>query len=207
MDFKSILSLVVVISCIASPVLVALCGWLGFLFFSQRSKDRREIQKLESRVAVISRTALNAMREDWFVEIQTPTYISELEVESKFVYPMMRYLGYPAADLRMRVMVDIRVGRQNMNGIADWVVYKKDVPYMVIEAKEKNQPLNTDAKEQARSYCFALNAPLYMLTNGRQVQLFRRGVDSDMMIFNSDVAKLPDNWSELYRVIGAVELV
>ncbi len=207
MDFKSILSFLVVISCISSPVLVALCGWLGFLFFSERSKKGREIQKLEARVAVISRTALNAMREDWFVEIQTPTYVSELEVESKFVYPMMRYLGYQAVDLRMRVTVDIRVGRQNVNGIADWVVYKKDIPYMIIEAKEKNQPLNSDAKEQARSYCFALNAPLYMLTNGRSIQVYRRGVDSDMMIFNSDIEKLPDNWPELYRLIGAVELV
>jgi hypothetical protein len=198
-----IVTALIVLGCLSSPVLFIICVWLGFLYFRDRKALQQSIQRYESKILTISRSAQNAMRESWLVEVKNIVFNSELEVESKFVYPMLRYLGYGPSDLKMRVSVGVRVGRQNVTGIADWVAYRGGKPVLVIEAKEKNQNLNGPVQEQARSYCFALNCQLYLLTNGRQIQVFRRGVDGDSMVFSSHVDNLSENWGKLNEIIGA----
>jgi len=162
----------------------------------------KTIKRLEGRISSISRTSMNAVRESWFEEIKYLEYASELEVETKFIYPLMRYLGYKPGDLRMRVDVIVRVGRADIKGISDWVVYEKDSPKIVIEAKADGQWLDGSAQEQARSYCFALNVPMYILANGKEVKLFTRGVEGDTLIFQSGAAELQAKWGELYDIIG-----
>ena len=197
-----ILSTIAILSCFASPALLIFGFYMIYLYAVQKSKLEAYRKHFENKISVISSTAQNAVRETWFNEIQNHDYSSELEVESKFVYPLMRHLGYSPADLRMRVSVEVRVGRQPVTGIADWVVYREGKPIIVIEAKEKRQDLNSLVQDQARSYCFALNCPSYVLTNGRQVQVFRRGVDSDIMVFSSLTSDLPSKWPDLHRLIG-----
>lgn len=145
---------------------------------------------------------MNAVRESWFTEIQIATYASELEVEIKYIYPMMRFLGYGLQDIRMRVEVIVRVGRNDVRGIADWVVYKDSHPMIVVEAKAVQQGLDANVQEQARSYCFALNVPMYLLTNGREVKLYKRGVGFDELVFHATTSELPAKWGDLYDLIG-----
>ena len=197
------LSVIAAVSCIVSPILFVFCAWLGFMYFKARAAADNARKRYENKISIISRTAQNAVREVWFEEVKNAHFFgNELEVELKLVYPMMRYLGYTPDELKMRVNVDIRVGRQNVTGIADWVVYRGGKPVMVIEAKEKGQGLSVAVQEQARSYCFALNCPSYLLTNGRLIQVYKRGLDSDLLMFQCEVVELSDKWPKLYEMIG-----
>lgn len=199
MDFIATLA---VLNCFFSPLLLLGVVWLLYVYIKHRYDTQSTSKKLEAKIASISRTSMNAVRESWFEEIKNLEYASELEVESKFVYPMMRYLGYPAKALRMRVEVVIRVGRSDIKGIADWVVYEADKPKIVIEAKADSQWLDNQVQEQARSYCFALNVPMYILANGKEIKVYLRGVGSDELVFHSHVADLSQKWGELYELIG-----
>lgn len=191
-----------VVNCFISPLLFIALLALGIVFFRYFRQTSERLKVMTGKIGIISRTAQNAMRETWFHEIRTNQYASELEVETKFIYPLMRYLGYSAQDLRMRAPAVVRVGRQNINGEADWVVTRDNKPVMVIEAKNQYQPLDAEVREQARSYCFAFGVPKYVLTNGRELQVHQRGVESDLMIFECGVNDLYQKWNELHRLIG-----
>ena len=173
-----------------------------YVYVKLRFDTQNAIKKLEARIASISRTSMNAVRESWFEEIKNIEYASELEVETKFIYPMMRYLGYAAKALKMRVEVIVRVGRADVRGVADWVVYDANRPKIVVEAKSDCQWLDSQTQEQARSYCFALNVPMYILANGKEVKVYFRGVGSDELVFQSSAAELSQKWGELYELIG-----
>lgn len=199
MDF---LTTFAILNCFASPVFLCAALFALYLYAKNRLRADKEKKRYDARIATISRTGLNAVRETWFQEIQTMTYASELEVESKFVYPMMRFLGYSPNDLRMRVEAVVRVGRADIKGISDWVVYKDNKPFIVIEAKIPQQGLDDNVQEQARSYCFAMNVQLYVLANGKEAKLYQRGVGFDELAFQSTTADLPMKWGELYDLIG-----
>lgn len=199
MDF---IASIAILNCFISPVFFIAVIWLVYLYFSKRMDAEKSIKRLEGRISSISRTSMNAVRESWFDEIKSLEYGSELEVEAKFVYPLMRYLGYKPGNLRMRVDVTVRVGRADVRGISDWVVYENETPKIVIEAKADGQWLDSQVQDQARSYCFALNVPMYILANGKEMKLFSRGVEGDKLIFHSGAAELPAKWGELYELIG-----
>lgn len=200
-----VLAWLAVVNCFISPFLFVALLALTVFFFRHYRQTGDRLKMMAGKIGIISRTAQNATRETWFGELGSMNYASELEVEAKFIYPMMRHLGYSAEDLRMRAPAVVRVGRQNVNGEADWIVTRDGKPVMVIEAKNQAQPLDTDVREQARSYCFAFGAPKYILTNGRELQVFQRGVESDMLVFDCKVDALYQKWNELYRLIGVHE--
>ena len=146
---------------------------------------------------------LIALRDDWLADAAQATYRNEIEVEAKFVGPMLAQLGYRADDLQVRVPVSIPVGRRKVRAEADWVVQPGGQPRLVIEAKRQGQPLDAAVQDQARSYAQALRVPWYLLTNGRRLMLYRRGVERDTCTIDCAVEDLPMHWAQLEREIGA----
>jgi hypothetical protein len=135
------------------------------------------------------------------VEIKDITYRNEVEVEIKFIYPLMRFLGYGPSELKTRVPVEIQTGRKRTTVVADWVVYLEK-PYLVIEAKEPGQALSDSVQEQARSYAYGLGAPLYMLVNGKELTVFERRLDADTVLLHSTMNDLIEKWDILESIIG-----
>jgi hypothetical protein len=212
------LNILIAILCISGPLFFLTTVALGIALYVQQNKNRlsREteqvntedrqkvlleqkqvldlkIQELENRINVLSKNAIADFCLNWCKEVEFASYSSEVEVEIKFVYLFMRFLGYGISDLRTRVPVEVPIGRQRVSGTADWVVYnhQQGKPFLVIEAKEPNQQLNNFVQDQARSYAFALSAPFYMLTNGKEVMVFERKIDDDVCVLALSVKDLP----------------
>lgn len=197
-----VFSIFLFIYCLISPLFLVGACWLAYALLMEKKRARTKEKELIEKIEIISQSALIATREIWLDNILSQDFNSELEVEAKFIYPMMNYLGYSMQSLKMRLPIIVKVGRQDVQGYADWVAYKDNKPYIIVEAKEKNQQLNDAVKQQARSYCFALNAPLYLITNGKEILVYRRGVESDQLICHSSTADLKLKWSHLFDLIG-----
>jgi hypothetical protein len=219
---ENTIAIIAAIFCISSPIFLLTTIFLGVSLFTQKKKheasreserkvfiERKQlleakIRDLNNRISLLSSDAFSGLRLQWFDEIAHANYNSEVEVEIKFVYLFMRFLGYEISDLKTRVSIGVPVGRQKVAGIADWVVFKNQTekPFLVIEAKEQSQKLNNAVQEQARSYAYALNAPYYMLTNGKEIIVFERKVDDDMCLFSLSVNNLPNQWQVIEQAIG-----
>jgi type I restriction enzyme M protein len=102
---------------------------------------------------------------------------SEENVKIKFLLPFLKERGYKEECMDFDVAIEVHEGRKRKTIFADVVVYtttQKKAPLLVCETKAASETLNRAAKEQAISYARLLPhiAPLTLITNGAQVQLF-----------------------------------
>lgn len=205
-----------VIICIIPFIWLAQTYWL-FKLLSQRKALRMETANLDDELTLSKLEA--AEGEDyirdkvnqadlthWLDSIPRQKYANEIEVEAKFIYPLVKYLGYSDRDISLRRAVRLKMGREATTGEADWVIWTRSNPrkaFLIIEAKSPSQALDATVIEQARSYAFGLNAPFYIATNASQLLLYRRGVEEDSRIIACDSIKYSQVWSTLKDVIGA----
>jgi hypothetical protein len=133
----------------------------------------------------------------------------EVEVEVKFIYPLLRHLGYERDQLELRVPVPMQEGSQKTVRQADWVVQSKtsSESLVVVEAKAPRQPLDDAVAKQARSYALRLEAPVYVTTNGKKLKIYHRGVLRDQCVVSCRTSELSDNWETIEAALhkSAVE--
>ncbi len=166
------------------------------------SSLKYQIRLLEKRIQILSQDARADACREWLLSMANRTYRNEIEVEIKFVYPLFRFLGYSDEDLLIRVPVRMQVGRQQIQAQADWVIFRNGNPVIVVEAKEPGHPLGEQVVEQAKSYAFGLKVPLYAVTNGRRLQVFRREVVNDICLIDCVDNELSNYWSNLVHYLG-----
>jgi len=103
---------------------------------------------------------------------------TEEDVKVKFLLPLLESLGYKASHCEFEKAVEVHEGRRRKTIFADVIVYgstRRTAPLICCETKAPDQPLDRAAREQAISYARLLPkiAPITVLTNGRQVQVFQ----------------------------------
>jgi len=142
--------------------------------------------------------------QEWLRGLTKLSYNGEIEVEVKFILPLVKYLGYHESDLRLRVPVDIQVGRAKKRAQADWVLWDRSKQQVraIIEAKGPTQRLDQDTIAQTRSYALALHTPIYAITNGKRLMVFRCGVQADTRIVDYDVGRLAEAWPLIHEAMG-----
>jgi len=228
-----ITSLVRIAACVTSPVFLCVSVFLTVLYLKHTQEAQesqlaltslylkckrdtveseqaltRKVATLARLVEDLERDTWRVSRDEWLKRIGRTDYRNEIEVEVKFIHPLLSFLGYDGNDFEIRVPVTVRVGRKQTRAEADWVIWKAAAKgqrraAVIIEAKVTGQSLDTTVQEQARSYAFGLNAPVYVLTNGRRLQVFRRGIQHDDCIVDCDVSDLLNSWGSVEQAIGA----
>ncbi len=80
---------------------------------------------------------------------------------------------------------------------------------LVVEVKRSDAPLKADAAGQARGYAIWTTAPYYLVTNGREseVWLFRSAVEPDVRLMRFEQSQLRDVWPELQATLGRAAVV
>ena len=198
--------LAVLLLCVLPLFLLFVSIGLGVWVYRLRHKvrtlesEKRLLQTaLESSKAKVSALEMEAQRQFRTAWLSAPParFRNEIEVEVKFVYPLLKFLGFEDDDLSIREWVQVRVGRQIVKGEADWVVRRDGKPFLVVEAKEPGVTLDDAVQEQTRSYAFALKAPYYMVTNGKALRLYQLGVEEDEAIVSCSVNGLAQCWQRL----------
>jgi len=103
--------------------------------------------------------------------------MSEEDIKIQFLLPYLAERGYKQNCMDFGVPIEVQEGRKKKTIFADVLVYtsaQKKAPLLLCETKAKSEPLDRSVREQAISYARLLPqiAPLVLLTNGNQVQIF-----------------------------------
>jgi hypothetical protein len=103
----------------------------------------------------------------------------EVEVEVKLVFPLLKYLGYAEDEIALRMPVHLVEGSKETTLQADWAV-----------------------QNQARPYAFYLEAPVYIITNGKQIKIFHRDVLQDQCKVSCNTSRLGEHWKVVEKAAG-----
>ena len=161
---------------------------------------RQEIADLQSAsIAKIEKLRL----QKWFGKMRPALWSKaspEVEVEVKFIFQLLQYLGYEENEMELRTSIPVQEGSKQTSIEADWVVRdERHRALIVLEAKAPHKPLTEDVKEQARSYAFRLGAPVYIITNGLSLQIFHLGVVRDRCVLSCNTSRLRENWEAIQK--------
>ena len=191
---------------------------------SKLIREKLELDELNSRlvsenklaieeVNQVSRMARVGGRKAWIQSLSSTYYSSEIEVEVKFIGPLLVYLGWRLRNTSLRLNLSVSAGRQEVSAIADWLLWLDgqggaQKPFMIIEAKAPREELDISVINQARSYAFASGSPYYMVTNSRRIIIYELVIGRDRELLDLDVRALGSRWDELQSTFDkALEIV
>jgi len=85
-------------------------------------------------------------------------------VRQNFLQYLIQVKKYPASLISVEKI--IKVGELKKR--YDIVVYKKNIPWIIVECKERNTAINTAVIEQVMRYNMALSISFFIVTNGAE---------------------------------------
>jgi hypothetical protein len=98
------------------------------------------------------------------------TITPEEWVRQNFLLYLIEVLKYPAS----LIAVEKQVQLGELQKRFDIVVYKNDIPFMLIECKEMNVPINQKTLDQVMRYNINLQAAYFVITNGTGCYGFKK---------------------------------
>lgn len=91
-------------------------------------------------------------------------------VRQNFVQYLIKQHNYPAS----LMAVEKEILLEDMRKRCDIVLYQAQKPWMIIECKEMNVPLNDVVLRQALTYNISIPVPYLVITNGLAAQVYKR---------------------------------
>ncbi len=91
-------------------------------------------------------------------------------VRQNLLLYLIEVLNYPAS----LIAVEKQVHLGELQKRFDIVVYRQDVPFMLIECKEMNVPINQKTLDQVLRYNINLRAAYFIITNGTGCYGFKK---------------------------------
>ena len=145
------------------------CSMIKIIYPTQKPKIKME----EGKESIFC-----SIRKKWY--LLTP----EEWVRQNFILSLVHVLGYPAA----LIAVEKKIVFHEINKRFDIVVYDRQTkPYLLIECKEMNVPLQEQTYFQALLYNSQLQAPYFIITNGTSCLGFKKMGDEVKEIFELPV--------------------
>jgi len=91
-------------------------------------------------------------------------------VRQNFIQYLIKQHSYPQA----LMSVEKEILLQDMRKRCDIVIYRDEKPWMIIECKEMNVPLDEIVLRQALTYNISIPVPYLVITNGSNAHIFKR---------------------------------
>ncbi|MBP1466253.1 type I restriction enzyme HsdR N-terminal domain-containing protein [Candidatus Chloroploca sp. M-50] len=131
--------------------------------------------------------------QDWLERYDVSELHNEDDVETKFVLPLFRMLGYHESHRRGKYPVELYAGRKGRKHEVDQVYFAEadahrqtaGAALVIVEAKRADEINLEEAIAQAQSYGERLRPLLLVITNGLRLIVYRRRrFDSDEEVFD-----------------------
>lgn len=150
----------------------------------------------------------------WFDSMQTREFESEREVEAHFILPLLQELGYEYNDIAIGFSVEMFKGVKKIKAEADFVIFdgpgrdRQDI-LLVLEAKSSEKGINLDHIGQARSYAQELLPAYYVISNGKEIQIFQFNgmLIPDERVMAIDRSDMQKQWAKLHSYISKAATV
>jgi len=147
-----------------------------------------------------------------FWSIIPTDFTNEADVELRLVLPLLHALGYEPDDIASKYPVEFREGRVGRKPEADFVCFNgplhtRDASLVVVEAKAPGDAL-PNGKLQGESYAANLRAPLLLLTNGEQMEIWQLKATQDSeRVFEVPIAALAANRGTVEQFLAKTAVV
>ena len=102
------------------------------------------------------------------VRLQWITLTPEEWIRQNFLHYLIKIKKYPKTLLSIEKIIALGELKKR----CDIVVYKNDLPWMIVECKEMNIELNVSVLEQILRYNIGMPVKYLVLTNGRKTLAF-----------------------------------
>ncbi|WP_210161392.1 type I restriction enzyme HsdR N-terminal domain-containing protein [Bradyrhizobium sp. STM 3843] len=140
------------------------------------------------------------------------SFTNEADVELRLVVPLLHALGYEPDDIAPKYPVTFREGRLGRKPEADFVCFSgplrnRDASLVVVEVKAPGEAL-PDGKLQGESYAANLRAPLLLLTNGEELEIWQlKATQESERVFESPVESLTANRGTIEQLLSKTTVV
>jgi hypothetical protein len=145
---------------------------------------------------------------DFWNAIPSPEVLdSEANVEHRLVLPLLHALGYGSDEIESKYPVEFQQGRTGRKHEADFVCFygvlrDKSNSLLVVEAKAAGELL-PEGKAQGESYAQNLRAPLLLLTNGENLEIWQLQVSLESeCVLRIPTSQLAANRGEVERLLN-----
>lgn len=144
---------------------------------------------------------------DFWNQLGTMSFSNEGNVEAHFVMPLLSALGYAADDIDTKFPVIFQEGRLGRKPEADIVCFNgtdhsRDTSLLVVEAKRPGEGLS-DGRAQGESYQANLRAPLLLLTDGENLEIWQyQDTRDNVLVLGSSVSQLAAERGRVEQYIG-----
>jgi len=91
-------------------------------------------------------------------------------VRQNFIQYLIKQHNYPAS----LMAVEKEILLQDLRKRCDIVLYQAQQPWMIVECKEMNVPLNDVVLRQALTYNMSIPVPYLVITNGLTAHIYKR---------------------------------
>jgi DNA replication protein DnaC len=158
------------------------------------------------------------MIEDLISSLEAENIVSETEVRTKVAIPLLQLLGFPDDKRAEEFPIYGYDGRKQLNTkFADILLfdssnfnnYRKredrgwvmDHSLLVVELKKPSESM--DAQGQAEFYSMWTRAPFYMITNGKEIAVYKlESYYKDTLVFRCEIKELHNRWIEIYEILN-----
>jgi hypothetical protein len=135
---------------------------------------------------------------------------SEANIELRLVVPLLESLGYDRrADIAAKYPVEFQQGRAGRKPEADFVcfygpLHDRNNSLLVVETKASNEAL-PNGKAQGESYAQNLRAPLLLLTNGKELEIWQQQATFESeCVLQISVSQLIENKGKIEKFLNKI---
>ncbi len=161
---------------------------------------------------------------EYVEQIKKENIVQETEVRSKIINPLLNLLRYPTENIAEEYPVYGKDGRKDLNTkSADIMIFKdsnannhrdkKEIGWVmnnslvVFELKKPKEKIE-NAKEQATFYAMWTRCIVYVITNGKDIEIYElKEYNADKLLFKDKVINLVDSWSDLSIILDYNNLI
>ena len=152
---------------------------------------------------------------DWFGSLPSAQYQNRLEVNTRFVYRFLQFLGYPDAALRQDVPADIQADTINVRGHLDWLVHNMNgintltlgKACLAVRTLEPGSLIDELIVSQVRSCAFAEDVPLFVVTDGTRIEVYATKVKQQRAVMETSIDRLEFDWNDFVDELGFGNIV
>lgn len=179
------------------------------VYLLEKTKEIREDNK-----DVLEYDIYDYQSDPWFENIQTKQFLTEKEVENKFIIPLLKRLGFEDDDRYDGMPVKANNGSKKTTLEIDFALFNSknisliNQSLLIVEAKKEGKLQKAveleNAQNQVNSYAFWSSCSFGLLTDSKIIQVLDVSNSNIGMevIFNCNREELKEKFFELYKLVS-----